>query len=823
LPCRRPELIVRPIGANGRHVIKDPVSGKYFHLGEQESFLLLQLDGQGDPDTIAKAFTERFGQPLSEEDLNDFVNLVWQRGLLQDDRCDSAAVQGLQEQQSGNGATATPVSQTMVAPQTKTAPPRPKQSILFWRKSLFDPDRFFTWAAPKLWFLWTPAFVVLSAALIALAAILVWTNWQELVRPFSHGLRAQTVLLAWVVLIVTIICHEFAHGLTCKHFGGEVHEVGFLLLCFMPCFYCNVTDAWLFRERSKRLWVMLAGGYCDLCLWALAVLIWRLVLPDSVTHYLAWVVLSVLGARTFFNFNPLLKLDGYYMLSDALEIPNLRQRALESVKSRLRWLLWGAPRPAAEPHGRFLLVFGIASWTFTLFFVALMLWGFFQYLWPTFGWVGFAAVALLGYTTTRGLFQGICGGEVTLMITKRLIRTTIWLVLLGGGVTALCLVEMEDRASGPFQVRPATRAEIRAPVAGFLQAVHFVEGERVSQGTLVARLDVPDLASRLAQKQAQVRETQAKLRLLEIGPRPEEVAEQRLRVSRMTHWRDLADKDLVHAQKALKEELSRLDKMIEQAGVELEAARDAYDRAKQLLNRRAIADEQYRDTERRFLVAQSQLLQDESKKRHREALGTREAIAGLDAEAELARRVKDLADAQAVLNIMEAGSRPEEIDAERARLARLREEAAYLETLQAKVMVTSPVNGLVTTPHLKEKIGQYFKEGDLICEIEDPATLDVEITITEQEVARVEPGQTIELKARALPFDLFSAQVDRLAPVAGKGDAQSTVTVYCRLQESDTQLRPGMTGHARIYCGRRVVGAIMLDRIMRFVRTEFWW
>jgi len=264
----------------------------------------------------------------------------------------------------------------------------------------------------------------------------------------------------------------------------------------------------------------------------------------------------------------------------------------------------------------------------------------------------------LGYTTTRGLFQGICGGEVTLMITKRLIRTTVWLVLLGGGVAALCLVEMEDRASGPFQVRPATRAEIRAPVAGFLQAVHFVEGERVSEGTLVARLDVPDLASRLAQKQAQIWETQAKLRLLEIGPRPEEVAEQRLRVSRMTHWRDLADKDLVHAQKALKEELSRLDKMIEQSGVELEAARDAYERAKTLINRRAIADEQYRDTERRFLVAQSQLLQDESKKRHREALGTREAIAGLDAEAELARRVKDLADAQAVLNVMEAGSRP---------------------------------------------------------------------------------------------------------------------------------------------------------------------
>src|SRR5262249_58288046 len=108
-----------------------------------------------------------------------------------------------------------------------------------------------------------------------------------------------------------------------------------------------------------------------------------------------------------------------------------------------------------------------------------------------------------------------------------------------------------------------------------------------------------------------------------------------------------------------------------------------------------------------------------------------------------------------------------------------REEAAYLEILQAKVMVTSPVNDVVTTPHLKEKIGQYFKEGDLICEIEEPATLDVEITITEQEVARVEPGQTIELKARALPFDLFAAQVERLPPVAGAGGATGPPPAPC--------------------------------------------
>src|SRR5439155_2123288 len=126
---------------------------------------------------------------------------------------------------------------------------------------------------------------------------------------------------------VTTTLHEFAHGLTCKHYGGEVHEIGFLLMFFIPCFYCNVSDAWLFDRKSKRLWVTFAGAYCDLCLWAVAVFVWRLTVADTMVYYVAWVALSVCGARIFFNFNPLLKLDGYYLLSDWVEIPNLRQRS----------------------------------------------------------------------------------------------------------------------------------------------------------------------------------------------------------------------------------------------------------------------------------------------------------------------------------------------------------------------------------------------------------------------------------------------------------------------------------------------------------------
>src|SRR5262249_17827770 len=148
-------------------------------------------------------------------------------------------------------------------------PPWPRQSLLFWRKSLFDPDRLFTRLEPYLRFLGTRTFLFVSVGGILAAAVLVWANHRELGSGFTHVQRWQTWALAWVTLLAATALHECAHGLTCKHYGGEVHEVGFLLLFFMPCFYCNVSDAWLFPQQSKRLWVTFAGGYCDLCVWAL--------------------------------------------------------------------------------------------------------------------------------------------------------------------------------------------------------------------------------------------------------------------------------------------------------------------------------------------------------------------------------------------------------------------------------------------------------------------------------------------------------------------------------------------------------------------------
>src|SRR5579871_4590246 len=325
-PPRRPELVVKPLGRAGSYVLKDPLDGACYQFGEEEHFLLSQLDGRQSREAICAAFERRFGEPLSEEELDEFIALARTRGFL---RPDDALTPPL--------PVATPVVEPLAA--APRAPARHPHSILYWRKPLFDPDRLLNWLEPKLRFLWTPAFLVLSLAAIVLALAVVWSNRLELVSHFAYTLRWETIGLVWATLVLATVCHEFAHGLTCKHYGGEVHEIGVLLIFFMPSLYCNVTDAWLFPQKRKRLLVTLAGSYCDLVAWALAVFCWRLTQQQTLVNYIAFVVLSVVGTRIFFNCNPLLKLDGYYFLSDLLEVPNLQQRGQGYVLGHLRHLL----------------------------------------------------------------------------------------------------------------------------------------------------------------------------------------------------------------------------------------------------------------------------------------------------------------------------------------------------------------------------------------------------------------------------------------------------------------------------------------------------
>jgi putative peptide zinc metalloprotease protein len=170
--------------------------------------------------------------------------------------------------------------------------------------------------------------------------------------------------------------HEFAHGLTLKHFGGRVEEMGFQFLYFIPALYCNVSDAWLLKRR-ERILVTFAGGYVQFVIWAWATIAWRLLAPETFGSRVCLITIGFAAVQAAFNFNPLLKLDGYYILSDYLEIPNLRAKAFAHLRRRASEAFSGSWRYRSGANGnrheRVFAVYGTAAFAFTAGILWIML------------------------------------------------------------------------------------------------------------------------------------------------------------------------------------------------------------------------------------------------------------------------------------------------------------------------------------------------------------------------------------------------------------------------------------------------------------------
>src|SRR5262245_35350160 len=211
LPRRRDDLIVRSVGTD-EFVIKEPATGAYFRVGAIEHFLLTGLDGQQTADGLRDSFRREFGEELGADELEEFLELARSRGLI--------------DAPAGAGSAAVPHPQAIADADEDDEEGDPlagrRQSLLYWRKSLFDPDRLFTQLEPLLGFVWTPAFVCLSAAGMLCALAITIANWHALWAAAPSAVSWESAIVAWSMLIAVTMLHESAHGLTCKHFGGEV-------------------------------------------------------------------------------------------------------------------------------------------------------------------------------------------------------------------------------------------------------------------------------------------------------------------------------------------------------------------------------------------------------------------------------------------------------------------------------------------------------------------------------------------------------------------------------------------------------------------------
>jgi putative peptide zinc metalloprotease protein len=245
-------------------------------------------------------------------------------------------------------------------------------SPLALRFPLFDPDRLLQWALPLVRPLFGWVGALLWIAVVGTALVLAGIHWQELTQDVADRALAPANLLAIGLTFPFVkALHELGHGFATRHWGGEVHEIGVMLLVFMPVPYVDASAASAFRERRKRAIVGAAGIVVELFVAALALFVWLEVQPGAV-RATAYNVMLISGVSTLlFNGNPLLRFDGYYVFSDLIEIPNLAQRSTAYVGYLFQRHLFGvedARSPATAPgEPGWFVAYAVASFVYRVF------------------------------------------------------------------------------------------------------------------------------------------------------------------------------------------------------------------------------------------------------------------------------------------------------------------------------------------------------------------------------------------------------------------------------------------------------------------------
>ena len=251
------------------------------------------------------------------------------------------------------------------------------------RFPLFDPEQFLERSYPGVRFLFSWFGAVLWLAVVGTGAVMAASHWGDLTEGIvDRALTPQNLVLLWFVYPLVKALHELGHGYAAKYAGGEVHEIGIMLLVLVPVPYVDVSSTWGVRDKRKRMLVGAAGIAVELFLGALAMFVW-LNAESGAVHAIAYNVMLISGVSTLlFNGNPLLKFDGYYVLSDAIEIPNLATRSNKYLGYLIQRYLFGlknADSPAETRGERvWFVIYGIAAFLYRMFimFVIILYIGF---------------------------------------------------------------------------------------------------------------------------------------------------------------------------------------------------------------------------------------------------------------------------------------------------------------------------------------------------------------------------------------------------------------------------------------------------------------
>ena len=495
------------------YVIKDPLALTYFRLQPEEAYLVGLLNGKRTLQEIANLFSARYpNADRSAEQIGGFVNQLGMGGLLN--------VNAHQFVQSARRRAS--LTQNIFMLWGKVI-----SSFLFLKVPLIDPSPWLGKLSHSIRFVWSPWFVGSCLAFYLWTIGFLVAHREAFSVDILNFLSPGNFVLLWATIIVIKGCHEFGHATTCRHFGAEVHEMGVCLICFTPCGYVDASDAWMMRHKRHKLYTTIAGIFTELVLACIAAHFW-IFLPDGFARNLAFNAMLIASVNTLvFNANPLMRFDGYYVMCDLLEIPNLRakaiaycsyhvQRVLLGYRNIQQEMSWGS-----EANGRMFVIYAVMAYVY-MFFVIYGLTQIFARVLAPYGLHDFGLMlgvfvegsyALL--PVIKVLMDAFQPGAhiVKTTSTQRRLTVTLSVVAL---IAAVCFVLPTHYRIVQQGLVVAVDGEFISPtLPGVVKTIAVRTGQWVEPGTLIATLENPAVLAELEARRVDL--AQVRLRLAQMG------------------------------------------------------------------------------------------------------------------------------------------------------------------------------------------------------------------------------------------------------------------------------------------------------------------
>jgi putative peptide zinc metalloprotease protein len=382
-----------------------------------------------------------------------------------------------------------------------------KSSLMQVTIPMFDPNRLMDRILPWIRWWWSPWFITLWMLVFATVLgylVYYWDlYWTGFIRIWDVTEKGVWDWVGFIALLFGVsIWHELGHAFTCKRFGGEVHDIGFMIFYLQPAFYCNVDDSYLFPKQSHRLAATFGGPYFELMMCSVAAAVWATTPAEWWIHGLALTLVFFTGLSVIvMNVNPLVKLDGYYVLMDWLDVPELREESFEYMGGLFRKHVLRMEVPLqsiSRRRRRIYLVYGVCALLYTTAVLCVLYLLARKWLVRLLGPLGYLVLALLIlYAYRRKILEGRRFLAHLWMERSKKLRGQRSLLALGAGFSALFVMlfvfRSPTRIEGSFVVEPLRRAVVRAPAGGVLRKVMISEGSQVFRGSVLGLLESPDL------------------------------------------------------------------------------------------------------------------------------------------------------------------------------------------------------------------------------------------------------------------------------------------------------------------------------------------